>query len=219
MEHSIVLLRMYLYSLKFASDVWIGLWLWTITNVLPISITLELKIEICGNPSVMAYWFISLSLLSEEVWSLFTAFLTPLTFCSEFCVQKSKNFQFSLGYFLSVPKYLWASLLNIRLQPYTTFIWGICDVLEAAFMLGVSSRDGKTENAEDSRLWYAWFIQGQQMSGRWQSAHRNRFISNNGLWELYQFNISILNIFRFLLLQTCMCALRPPYCHAHCLNF
>lgn len=87
MEHSVALLRMYLYS-----D------LWTLSHVVSTSISVELKIEICGNPSDMASWFISLSFLSEE-------------FClkSFYCIPDSLGFLF------------WN--FSLEIQDFTVFSW------------------------------------------------------------------------------------------------
>lgn len=87
MEHSVALLRMYLYC-----D------LWTLSHVVSTSISVELKIEICGNPSDVASWFISLSFLSEE-----------------FCLQSFYCIPDSLGFLF------WN--FSLEIQEFTVFSW------------------------------------------------------------------------------------------------
>ena len=54
LECSVALLRMFLQSVKFTSDLWwLDCDLWTISAALSTSIAVELKIEICDSLSVM----------------------------------------------------------------------------------------------------------------------------------------------------------------------
>lgn len=138
MECSVALLRMYLYNVKFISDLcWLDCDLWTISGVLSTSIAVELKIEICNNPSVMASWFISLSILSEEVWSPFIAFLTHLNFCSEIYVQKSKNLVFSWVFSVSSKVHVGFLIKRLTSAMYS-LIWCISGVLESALRLVIA---------------------------------------------------------------------------------
>lgn len=212
MEHSVALLRVYLYSVKFTSDLcWLDCDLWTVSDVTHFHHR-ELKIEICDNPSVMASWFVSLSLLSEEVWSPFIAFLTHLDFCSEISVQKSKNLQFfswvfSVSFKVHVgflTKYLTSAIYSIHLRHF----W--CAWVSITF--GDSSRARKTGNAQDSRHWYALFVQGQWMRRSTICPQEiDLLLTKIHLWELQlnQFNTSILNFVWSLLLRSHMCALTP----------
>lgn len=53
--------------------------MWTLSRVLSTSITVKLKTEMCGSPSNMGSWFITLSFLSEE-------------FCVHYCIPDSLRF-------------------------------------------------------------------------------------------------------------------------------